>query len=560
MRMEGDEEVVRQADYEFGIGAGLGSFADMDAALGGRTVCDGDDGSTGEGAQGDEYYIEADGVLDWEVQNEMIFLTKKWNKGILRGSPRELHDLRERIKAAWKRKVGDDIDIYGMMPWDGVDWDQVRKQCFPPGATPFQPESSSGPRPNIDSDQLRKLAARPEDDFDWDKLRDPKSSSDPEAESYPPGETPLLPVSSSGPSHNHNLSQNPPRGNSNPLLTLEQIEMAPCPLTTYPGGEESKKACQHFSELWHIEKADCCSPEDFRGLKALMETTWELFVGPKGTDDSMPWHTNFVSPHPTTSSSQPLKDPSPDSSSSPSDRRYESQKLAFTEEWEIMAHDKDATKRYALARLIQAAFATVVGPRSEEEDMPWTTDLRRSKHAPRDSAGREQSQSESQSQSKLDSSPHPGTNLETDYTLLRAEYAVIFLNRVNGEEREEVERVAGVFREAWVREVGVRAHDVRMPWDEVLAQQRDGVVEEGVEREVVSGEGVESRARGRDREGELSKSPPGHLGPGASRTPSPDGLNRQCKLPLPPSCAGQPELPQHAASAPAPRRRNGYSA
>lgn len=502
MRMEGDEEVVRQADYEFGIGAGLGSFADMDAALGGRTGSDGDDGSTGEGAQGNEYYTEADGVLDWKVQNEMIFLTKKWNKGILRGSPRELHDLRENIKAAWKRKVGDDIDIYGMMPWDGVDWDQVRKQCFPPGATPFQPESSSGPRPNIYWDQLREQAARPEDDFDWDKLGDAKSCPDPEAESYPPGETPLLPVSSSGPSHNHNLSQNPPRGNSNPLPTLEQIEMAPCPLTTYPGGEEYKKACQHLSELWHIEKADCSSSEDLRGLKSLMETTWELFVGPKGTDDSMPWHTNFVSPHPTTPSSQPLEDPTPNSSSSPSDRRYESQKLAFTEEWKIMAHDKDATKRYALARLIQAAFATVVGPRSEEEDMPWTANLRRSDHAPRDSAGREQSQSQSQ----LQNNPLPGTSLETDYTMLCAEYAAIFLNRVKGEEREEVERVASVFREAWVREVGVRAHDVRMPWDEVLAKQADRDVGKGGEEVLGAGAGgrmgvVESRVRGRDGEG-----------------------------------------------------------
>lgn len=445
MDVGSDEEAVSIADENFGIGAGLGSFADMDAALGdrihgGRGGWYGDEEFTGEATEGGEYYTEADGVLDWKVQNEVIFLTKKWKEGLLSSSPQDFEGFRQYIKAAWRRKVGDDTEIYGRMPWDGVDWDQARKQCFPPGATPFQPESSSGPRP----DQSR-----------------PRS---------------------------------PPRGNSNPIPTLEQIETAPCPLTTYPGAKDYEKSRQHFLELWHRQKADCRSPTELRRLKSLMKTAWDAFVGPKGYDESMPWHDDFISPHPPTSSYQPLENPSPDSSFSPSDRRYESQKLAFKEEWEIMAHDKDATKRYALARLIQAAFATVVGPRSEEDDMPWTADLERSEPAPRDSAGREQSQSQPQPQN----TPLPGTSLETDYATLRTEYAAIFLNRVKGEEREEVERVAGVFREAWVREVGVRAHDVRMPWDEVLAQQRDGIVEEGVKREVVGG-GV--GGKGRDGEG-----------------------------------------------------------
>ncbi|OAF62733.1 hypothetical protein VC83_01261 [Pseudogymnoascus destructans] len=85
-----------------GYGAGLGSLDDIEAALGGRTgdgaasrsLDDmeatlrmrarggsgglyGEEGFTGEGAQGGEHYTEFDGRLDWDIRNEIIHLTKK---------------------------------------------------------------------------------------------------------------------------------------------------------------------------------------------------------------------------------------------------------------------------------------------------------------------------------------------------------------------------------------------------------------------------------------------------------------------------------------------------
>lgn len=191
----------------------------------------------------------------------------------------------------------------------------------------------------------------------------------------------------------------------------------------------------------------------------------------------MPWHRDFRSI--TIPPLIPLPLPSPGPEILDFERIYEEHKLTFWKEWEDMTlgkdrkGSKDAAQRYALARLIQAAFVTVVGSRGDHEDMPWTADLKRPKgycHGSVLVSGRSQPQSQAQSTS----TPIPGTSLDTDYGTLRAEYGLIFMNRVKGEERKEVERVARVFREAWVQEMGVKAGDVRMPWDGVLANQKDG--------------------------------------------------------------------------------------
>ncbi|KFY32190.1 hypothetical protein V493_00442 [Pseudogymnoascus sp. VKM F-4281 (FW-2241)] len=116
------------------------------------------------------------------------------------------------------------------------------------------------------------------------------------------------------------------------------------------------------------------------------------------------------------------------------DGGFEDQKIVFMKEWEDMAFSKDgmgskdATQRYALARLIKAAFVTVVGPRGETEVMPWSADLRRPEPAPREVAGRGESRPLSQSQSPSllksqppkTSTPLPGTSSETDYATLRS--------------------------------------------------------------------------------------------------------------------------------------------
>lgn len=70
--------------------------------------------------------------------------------------------------------------------------------------------------------------------------------------------------------------------------------------------------------------------------------------------------------------------------------------------------------------------------------------------------------------------PAPRPSADRDYERVWTEYAGMFMILIRGEEAREAERVAGMFRDAWVREVGVRAHDVRMPWDEVLARPGEG--------------------------------------------------------------------------------------
>ncbi|KFY90227.1 hypothetical protein V498_06084, partial [Pseudogymnoascus sp. VKM F-4517 (FW-2822)] len=209
-----------------------------------------------------------------------------------------------------------------------------------------------------------------------------------------------------------------------------------------------------------------------------MQTEWEERAMPRGKDESMPWHEGHVAFHKKALESADLYERHRER-----EWRYEKRKDAFRREWEDMGVGADASKRYALARLIQAAFESVVGTRGITEDMPWTADLQRPESVSREDEGRERWQP------RNTNSPLPGTSLETDYTHLRTEYIAFFYNRVRGEDREETERVAGLFREAWVREVGVRAHDVRMPWDEVLAQMEDGDVEQQEEEmDMVGGE------------------------------------------------------------------------
>ncbi|KFY15124.1 hypothetical protein V492_02226 [Pseudogymnoascus sp. VKM F-4246] len=165
---------------------------------------------------------------------------------------------------------------------------------------------------------------------------------------------------------------------------------------------------------------------------------------------------------------------------------YASSKQDFEREWREMGNGKDATKRYALAKLIQAAFVTVVGPRGECEEMSWTADLRRPESGGATSGsveddGRRESTTHTE---KSGYEPSREGSVGNDYPMLRMDFAAIYLNRVKGEEPEEVERVAGVFREAWAREMGDRADDFEMPWDEVAGKEGG--------REVV-GWGVEMR-------------------------------------------------------------------
>ncbi|KFY90228.1 hypothetical protein V498_06085 [Pseudogymnoascus sp. VKM F-4517 (FW-2822)] len=145
LKSEGDGEAVSMANEKFAVGVGLGTFADMRAALDDRTQ--GDRG----GRYGDEEFTGKASLVNICVLrgNENIFLKKKWNKGRLTLSPRESEDLRQYIKAVWIRKAGDDAEIYGKMPWD-----------------------------DIPQDQPAELPARPEDATSWDQLPEPAPQID----------------------------------------------------------------------------------------------------------------------------------------------------------------------------------------------------------------------------------------------------------------------------------------------------------------------------------------------------------------------------------------------
>ncbi|OBT88239.1 hypothetical protein VE02_02791 [Pseudogymnoascus sp. 03VT05] len=400
-----------------GYGTGLGSLDDIEAALGGRTtdgtasgslddkedtlrMCTrgggggsyGEEGFTGAADEGSEYHTEFDGLLEWDIRNEIIHLAKKWEEA------REFETFGQYFKYEWIRKADGYPKTYraetpAPMPWDDMTWDQQQALSLPPHPQPPPPP----PPPTLE------------------------------------------------------------RSTTPPLLTDEQYEKA---RRSYYG------RWQRFVPRKSREQKDAQRP--------LIQASWERRVGARGREENMPWHVDFFSrPY------RPLVSPPWDPS-----RGWvsEEDKLPFRKEWEDMAFgkdgklNKDPMQRYALERLVQAAFVSAVGPRGETEVMPWTPDLVRPEPA---AAGLGQEESLN--------TPLPDTSLEADYTTLRSEYALIYVNRIKGEDQKEVERVAGVFREAWVQEVGVRANDVSMPWDEVLGKRE--VVQEEV-RDVVDEGGV----------------------------------------------------------------------
>ncbi|KFY72465.1 hypothetical protein V499_07424 [Pseudogymnoascus sp. VKM F-103] len=425
-----------------GYGAGLGSLEDIEAALRGRigdgaesgSLDDtkdtlwvharggggesyGEDDFTGVADEGREYYTKFDRCLEWDIRNEIIRLTRKWEEGLpgVSNNIRDFETFRQDIKDEWIRKA-DGYPEYPetrrTMPWDDMTWDQLQDLALSPAPKP------------------------------------------------PPPTTP--PTS---------LRSNTPNG-----LTDEQYE----------------KARRDYFIRWQVA-SHLKSPERKNELKVLMEASWIKRVGARGMEDNMPWHIDFFSnPH------RPLVQPPHDPLHPPPGGWVsEADQLQFRKEWEDMAFGKDGKlskdpmQRYTLARLIQAAFITAFGSRGERQVMPWTADLVRPEPVPSgDSAGGDDGMGQSH--------PLPDTSLETDYATLRSEYAMIFINRIRGEDQEEIERVAGVFREAWVQEVGVRAHDVRMPWDEVLGKQTDREVKQEEVRDVVGGD-VKEEGRGRDR-------------------------------------------------------------
>jgi hypothetical protein len=415
-------------------GAGLGSLDDMEAALGGRT---------GDGA--------ASGSLD---DMEATFRARSRGGGSgsygEEGFPEAADEGSEYYK-----------EFDGRLEWDIRNETIHLKKEWEEGLPRVSnhPQDFETFRQYIKDKWIRKADGYPEtnhpethrtmpwDDMTWDQLQELALPPQPK----PPQPTPL------------ERSTTPP-----PRLTDAEYE----------------KARRNFFTRWE-KMTPHKSFEQRDELRLVIQASWERRVGARGIEENMPWHIDFYSkPY------RPLVQPPWDPSRA---RRggwvSDEDKLPFRKEWEDMAFGKDGKlrkdpmQRYALARLVQAAFVSAVGPRGEEEVMPWTPDL----VCPEPEA-------------ESLNTPLPDTSLETDYTTLRSEYALIYINRIKGEDQEEVERVAGVFREAWVQEVGVGARDVRMPWDEVLGKRADEVVEKEEERDVVGGEGIGGgRLRGRPK-------------------------------------------------------------
>ncbi|KFY24700.1 hypothetical protein V491_02051, partial [Pseudogymnoascus sp. VKM F-3775] len=375
------------------------------------------------------------------------------------------------VREAWIKEAGEmAYDV--KMPWDEIAYDPPREQ------------GASEPGDNaVLWDKIQEQAKQPESESECPSVGEPP---------YP--YYPAYRAPSPGPSLTSRSS----------LTTLPIRPICPPRVHTEdspgPGEDEYERVRRRYFLGWErlsVGKSD----EKINKLRVVIQANWEARVGPKGKDERMPWHRDFRS--------KPIRPliPLPSPSLGPRildvERIYEEHKLTFSKEWEDMTlgedrkGGKDAAQLYALARLIQAAFVAVVGPRGENEDLPWTADLKRHKGKERGSTGLyERRKLRSQLQSK--STPIPRTSLDTDYGTRRAEYGLIFMNRVKGEDREEVERVARVFREAWVQEMGERAHDVRMPWDEVLANQKHGAVEEEVGGVEVEEEGREAKRRRRE--------------------------------------------------------------
>ncbi|OBT80010.1 hypothetical protein VF21_01124 [Pseudogymnoascus sp. 05NY08] len=413
-----------------GYGAGLGSLDDIEAALGDRTT----DGPASESLDDKEstLRVHARGGGGESYGHEgFTGAADEGSECHTEFDGRLEWDIRnEIIHLAKEWEEAREFETFGQ--YFKYEW--IRKADGYPKT--YRPETP-GPMPW--------------DDMTWDQQQ--ALALPPHPKPPPPPPPPTL-----------ELSTTPP-----PILTDEQYEKA---RRSYYG------RWQRFVPRKSREQKDAQRP--------LIQTSWERRVGARGMDENMPWHIDFFSrPY------RPLVSPPWDPSRTPpAGWVSDHDKLPFRKEWEDMAFgkdgklNKDPMQRYALARLIQAAFVAVFGYCGERQVMPWTPDLvRPSLGSLREDAGADDGMGESHTL--------PDTSLDTDDATLRSEYALIYINRVKGEDPEEVQRVAGVFREAWVQEVGARAHDVRMPWDEVLGKRVDEVVEQKEEAsDVVDGGGV----------------------------------------------------------------------
>lgn len=238
-----------------------------------------------------------------------------------------------------------------------------------------------------------------------------------------------------------------------------------------PGDEKYEDTRRHFEELWD-RKREGKSRDDLRELRAVMQVAWEERVGRKGRYEPMPWHTLLRD---SSSSRSYSRSRSRDVSPRSRDDKYEKQKREFVQEWAAATSGMDAPQRRTLARITQAAFVGAVGERGKAEEMPWSEYYRA---AARPSPCPPQGEPSMRPLPRVPEPTHhrgapPSRGATREYGALRDRYAAAFMLRVVGKRREEMDAIATAFRAEWVRAVGVRAHDERMPWDEVLAQRRD---------------------------------------------------------------------------------------
>ncbi|OBT69453.1 hypothetical protein VE03_01182 [Pseudogymnoascus sp. 23342-1-I1] len=473
------QESMRMADEKFEIDARPESFG----ALGGRTQSDRNGRYRDEGS-----------VLDWEVENEIMFQMKRWNYGTLRCSPQDIERFRDLIKGEWIRKVNYDSQKYGRMPWDDIPWETMHKM-------PARPEDA------IPWDRLKDLAPQQEKEVIFFKLR--RLVPRPELE---PG---LRPPVRSGPGSSQNQSVSPsPPPQSSPNIHSTVPPQGPHEPTAGPGDENHKNArslyCRPgdksyemahrryyrpghekyenarllYSTKWTNRRELAMSADEIKGLRATAQTSWEKHVGPIAKYENMPWRRDGLRKPPC----RVLCEFFPPQKAALSralqvfytvgavgERPNRMLIECFFREWSDMAFPEggnaceDPMQRYAMARIMQASYESIVRTRSEGEmdDMPWAEDL----IYPVPEAREAQPQSQPQPQTPND--PLPGTSSEMDYTLLCAAFTAIFLNRTKGKYLLDVEDQAIIFRDVWVRELGVRAPDVRMPWDMVLHRKAD---------------------------------------------------------------------------------------
>jgi hypothetical protein len=88
-------------------------------------------------SQPENYYSAADGILDWQVHNEIIGLREAWEYAVSKGIPREIEELRQHINVAWKVDHGAQ---YGSILSDGIPINQLQ------GSPVAQPETENIPK------------------------------------------------------------------------------------------------------------------------------------------------------------------------------------------------------------------------------------------------------------------------------------------------------------------------------------------------------------------------------------------------------------------------------